>query len=110
MKTIKYIVSQTFETLGHASKSEHTTLESAESALENLRVEIAQMVADMETPSYTSKPTGYSHEIAAWNAAEKLAGVSYDDGGERTAGSPSKWGAKAGEYIADQSVSIEEVD
>lgn len=109
MKT-KYIVSQTFETLGHASESEHTTLESAEAASETLRCEIAEMVSGMETPDSKSKPTGFSHECDAWNRADEIAGVAYDEFGNRTPNSPTRYGIRAGRYIANLAVSIESVE
>ena len=108
---MKYIVTQTFETLGDPCKSTHETREAAEAAAETLRAEIAVMVSGWETPdSHNPQPTGFTNEIAAWAQAEEITGVEYDDDGGRTSASPKTWGEKSGIYIASKSVSLDEDD
>ncbi len=88
---MKYTVRQTFETLGDPSETTHNTRELAEAAAAGLRLEIAEMVAEMATPRVRSEPLGSLDESAAWLAAEGMAGVKYDEGGDRQAGSPATY-------------------
>ena len=108
---MKYQVEQTFETLGDNCRTTHRTKAAAEKQADKLRREIASMVADMETPEmFDCQPTGYAHEIEAWESAADTAGVEYDDNNERTANSPQKYGPAAGAEIADAAVEITEVE
>ena len=106
MKT--YIVSQTFESLGDPCTETFTRKRDAERAAERLRRDISEMVAEFETPDrYRTDETGFLGEIEAWRAAAEIAGVEYDEYGNRTAASPKTYGREAGDYIAHSAVSIE---
>jgi hypothetical protein len=98
--TMKYRISQGFETLGAPCAQIVETRDAAEAAAAKLRGEIAAMVAGWETPDADDEtsPTGYSNEIMAWARAASLA-----DGA-------STYGAAAGAYIAEQAVMIEEIE
>lgn len=107
----KYTVSQTFETLGDPAASTHNTREEAEAAAEVLRGQLAEWIAGMETPdTYEVSPCGFSNEIAAWRYADETAGVRYDSAGNRTPDSPTIYGERAARQLAEQAVSIEEVE
>jgi hypothetical protein len=105
----KFIVSQTFETLGDPCKSVHTTREAAETAADQLRDDLAKMIAAYETPDeWPGRTTGYSNEVDAWENAREIAGVEFGDDGRRTAGSPAVYGEEAAKFIAEQAVAIDE--
>ena len=107
MKT--YRVSNTFETVGIPAAETYRTPEQAEAAAEKMREGIAIMVADWETPDrYSSHADGWANEIEAWEKAEEIAGVEYDEDGDRTANSPTRYGIEVGRYIAKLCVGIEE--
>lgn len=107
MKT--YIVSQRFETLGVPGETRHNSKQDAEMAADKDRSEIAEMVAEWETPETEPRnQTGFASEIEAWKEAAVIAGVEYDDNGDRTESSPKTYGLAAGQYIAEQAVAIEE--
>jgi hypothetical protein len=102
---MKFRVSQGFETLGDACGKTYETLEAAEAAADKLRGEIAAMVAGLETPDTEddgtidgSIPMGYSLELDSWEHAVALA-----DGADT-------YGKAAGEYIAEQAVTIDVVE
>lgn len=108
---MKFIVSQTFETLGAHCAETFDSREAADVAAGKLREDIAGMVSDWETPEHDdSEKTGSTREIAAWDQAEELAGVEFDDDGDRTSESPKTWGIIAGRHIASKAVSIETAD
>jgi len=104
---MKYIVTQTFETLGDPCSETHSTRESAEKAAAGFREEIAKMVAEMDTPMSRPSNLGNSNEIEAWAEAHELAGWEWNYENDEPKG-PAKYGRKAGEYIAKQSVEIQE--
>lgn len=91
----RYVVRQTYETLGDPSMTTHTTREDAERAAETLRQEIAAMVATWERSGADADTDGGS-ESEAWAHADAIA-----DG--RT------YGAAAASYIAEQAVVIEQL-
>lgn len=108
---MKFIVSQTFETLGAPCTETFDSREAADAAAAKLREEIAGMVSDWETPEHDNpEKTGSTSEIAAWTQAEELAGVEFDDAGDRTPESPKTYGIIAGRHIASKAVSIETSD
>lgn len=101
-----FITEQTFETLGDPSRTEHTSLVAARKAANALRRDIAEMVSGWETPARRESATGSSAEIHAWSTALEIAGVEFDDAGERTPESPVTYGPIAGGYIAQKSIVI----
>ena len=105
---MKYRVYQGFETLGDPCGETFDTRAEAEDAARKFEALIASDVAKMSTPDEREDRTGNSSEIEAWEAAADLAGVSYDDDGERIG--PETYGVQAGQYIAQQAVEIEEVE
>ena len=107
---MKYRVSQSFETLGDSGGETFGTRAEAEDAARKFEALIASDVAKMSTPDEREDRTGNSSEIEAWEAAADLAGVEYNDDGERTEDSPSVYGEAAGQYIAEQAVEIEDVE
>jgi len=104
---MNYIVSQTFETLGDPCTENYATREEAENAACELRALIADMVANMATPTSAPSNLGNSTEIEAWNKAHELCGWQWDEESDDSTG-PAKYGQEVGKYIADQSVTIEE--
>ncbi len=106
---MKYIVTQTFETLGDPCAETHKTREAAEAAAAGFRALIAEMVAEMDTPMAPPSKLGHSNEIAAWAEAHELAGWEWDYENDEPKG-PAKYGRNAGEYIAKQAVEIQEVE
>lgn len=97
----RYRVSQTFETLGDPCAEAAATREAAEVAAAVLRDVIADMVAGWATPDAggdTGPDTGWANEVEAWNQAAAMA-----DGQET-------YGRAVGEYIAEQAVTIEEIE
>jgi hypothetical protein len=103
--TMRYRVSQGFETLGDSCRKTYETREAAEAAAEKLRGEIAEMVSRLDTPDVEDDgtidgtiPTGYSLELDAWAHAVALA-----DGA-------ATYGNAAGAYIAKQAVTIDVVN
>jgi len=108
---MKFRISQTFETLGDNCEKTVATREAAEAWAETLRVTIAEMVAGWETPAeYAGPGTGWAKEVAAWEKAEDIAGVTYDEEGMREKGSAETYGEAAGAYIAEKAVEIEEIE
>jgi hypothetical protein len=97
---MKFRVSQVFETLGDPCSNTFATREEAEAAAARLHVEIAAMVAGMDTPDAEDGmiPTGYSTELDAWARA-----VEFSDGSET-------FGKTAAAYIATKAVTIEVVE
>jgi hypothetical protein len=96
---MKFRVSQGFETLGDTCGKTYDTREEAEVAAAKLHVEIAAMVAGMDTPDAEDGliPTGYSSELDAWARA-----VEFADGSDT-------YGKTAAAYIATKAVKIEVV-
>ena len=108
---MKFIVSQTFDTLGDPCEETFHSREAADVAAGKLSEIIAVMVSDWETPEHDdSQKTGFIGEIDAWTQAEELAGVEFDDAGDRTPESPKTYGIIAGRHIASKAVSIETSD
>lgn len=107
----KFTVSQTFESLGDPCPEVFTNIEEAEEAAEVFRKEIASMVSGWEVPRvrYHSDTGGCSNEIAAWEKAQDIANVEYEDG-ELTDEGPTEWGDEVGAYIANLAVTIETED
>ena len=103
---MKYTVEQTFETLGHNARSSHRTRAAAEAQAERLQRQIAKMIAGWEIPDHQEMRTGYANEINAWEQAERIAGVQYDDDGNLTTESPRVYGIVAGRMIARQAVAV----
>ena len=107
----RYRVLQTFETLGASGTELYDNADAANQRAVIMREQIALMVAGWTTPEEKpSSPTGSCYEIAAWDHAQALAGVTFDAAGDRTATSPAVYGMDAGFYIAKQAVKIEEVE
>ena len=106
---MKYIVTQTFETLGDPCAETHATREAAEIAAASFRALIADEVSEMSTPTAPPSGLGNSDEISAWEEAHSLAGWKWDHENDCGSG-PAKYGRAAGEYIASRAVSIEEVE
>lgn len=87
----RYVVRQTYETLGDPSASTHDTREDAERAAETLRQEIAAMVATWER-SDADRDGG--PENVAWDHADAIS-------------TGRLYGPAAGAYIAEQAVTID---
>jgi hypothetical protein len=103
----KYIVHQTFKSLGDPCRTEHTRKQAAEKAARALRMGIAVTVSEMDTPRcFEKQKAGSDSEIRAWEEAAEFIGLDFD-GGERTPGSPEKYGLEAGKQIAETAVSID---
>lgn len=99
---MKFKVYQTFETLGHSCAEFYESRQHAEQAQAKMRSEIAEMVAGWpchRDEDDHSKPTGYVHEIEAFEEAEAIAGPNR-----------KTYGRKAGDYIASIAVVIEECE
>lgn len=105
--TMKYIVSQNFETLGDPCAETFATREAAEKAAAEFRAMIAAEVAEMDTPQAQSSGLGHSKDIEAWAEAHEICGWEWDCESDTPKG-PAKYGREAGEYIASQAVVIEE--
>lgn len=103
-----FLVQQRFETIGDPCQSTHGTRSEAEVAATNLRRTIASTVAEWPTPEDNASRTGLTDEVAAWQEAERLAGVVFDETGQRTDASPRTWGQTAAEFIAYQAVVVDE--
>lgn len=104
----RYKIQQTFETLGDPVAFHADTKDVAHSLWINLRLLIAEMVAKWQTDEHNKQTTGLAHEIVAWKNADRIAGVKFDDNGERTPDSPTVYGKEAGHYIAKCAVEITE--
>jgi hypothetical protein len=96
MKSTKFEVRQTFETLGESARQTFATSSEADAYAAELRKMIAEMVCEMDATG-NGLETGYAPEVEAWKYADYIA-----DG--------DTYGRRAGEYIADQAVVIEEVE
>lgn len=111
MKTYK--VYQSFESLGDPNYQTFTRKRDAERAAERLRNQIAKWVAEMDTPDVQEiSCAGYIHETEAWDQAQEIAGVEYenDDPWRRTAKSPATYGIEAGRHIAEAAVKIDVIE
>ena len=105
-----YSVYQNFEGLGDTCERKFSALADAKRYADELRAEISAMVAEMDTADeYCPEAASIAIEIDAWQRAEGIAGVEYDPVTlRRSPNSPRKYGAEAGQYIADMAVVIEE--
>jgi hypothetical protein len=104
---VKFIVYQSFETLGDPDARTFASRILAEARAAVLCDQIAAMVASWPTPPEKSADSGNLLECEAWNEAEKIAGVLYsNETGERIAG-PELYGRLAGRFIANMAVKIE---
>ena len=103
---MKITVCQTFETLGDPCRKTFSSMGDAVQYRDTLAADIARMVSDTDTPSeFNPQTTGYISEIKAWEHAAEIAGVDYDEDGQRTG--PDKYGFIAGQFIASKCVSVD---
>ncbi|MEI8280797.1 MAG: hypothetical protein WCG75_00185 [Armatimonadota bacterium] len=107
---MKFIVYQSFETLGDPDARTFASRILAEARASVMRDQIASMVASWPTPPERNADSGDLLECEAWNEAGKIAGVLYADAtGERIAG-PEIYGRLAGRFVANMAVKIEEME
>jgi hypothetical protein len=97
---MKYRISQTHERIGDPCSTVVATSREAEAAADKLRTDIAEMVAGWKIDPVGPQATGWSDEVSVWQHAEELA---EEDGG-------TTYGKRAGDYIANNAVCIEEIE
>jgi len=107
---MKYIVQQTFETLGDPCAKTFGSKFHASEYSNILKCAVAQAVSVMDTPERGENACAILSESDAWYDALAICGWVFGVDGGRMNGSASKYGIRAGECIAEAAVKIEEVE
>ena len=105
---MKYRVYQSFETLGDPAMREFERRDEADEYEADLKRWVANEVASWPTPNEKPRPMGFLIESDAWAEAAKIAGVEYNETGERIAG-PEIYGRLAGRFVSVMAVKVEEI-
>jgi len=110
MNKKRYIVRQTFESLGDPQESIHSTKVGAENAAARLEASIAGIVQHWRTPA--AKPrVGSTQECEAFDKVLSAIGWQWDSEMDRPAlCSPSYYGIAGAMLLANEAVEIEEED
>jgi len=110
MNKKRYIVRQTFESLGDPQESIHSTRLHAEIAASRLKDAIANDVQHWRTPA-GNKRVGTTQEDEAFEKVLSAIGWEWDEAGDRpTLTSPLFYGLAGALLLANEAVEIEEQD